>query len=74
MLVITRYPQEGVLLQLPDGQEIVVVISGRTGNQIRVGFSCSRSISVLRLPNPEVTRAVIDRIEEQNRQLQGEKV
>ena len=51
MLVLTRYPQESVLI----GSDIVVTILGVEGERVRLGISAPRQV---RVDREEVRRAI----------------
>ena len=44
MLVVTRKPQEAVMI----GDDVTVVVLGVKGNQVRVGISAPKNVSVHR--------------------------
>jgi len=48
MLLLTRRPQETIILTTTDGTEVRVTVMGVTGNQVRVGISAPRSVTIVR--------------------------
>ena len=48
MLILTRRPNESLVITTVDGQEIEVVILGVKGNQVRLGIAADESIEILR--------------------------
>lgn len=59
MLILTRHPQDEILLHLPGGETIRVVYLNRSGNAVRIGIDAPQSIVIMRSEisvNPEVDR------------------
>ena len=48
MLVITRKSGEGVVLQLPNGEEIDVMVTAVKGTQVRLGFEMPDNVELVR--------------------------
>ena len=49
MLVVTRRPQERVILRLPDGQAIAVTVCSLHGeDKVRLGFEAPRAVEIFR--------------------------
>ena len=49
MLVITRKPNQAVIIELPDGRKLRVILLKKTGySQYRLGFECPLNFSVYR--------------------------
>lgn len=48
MLVLTRWPGERVMMELPDGRLITIQTSGGSGGRIRVAIDAPRDIVVNR--------------------------
>jgi carbon storage regulator len=48
MLTLTRRVGETLIIELPDGQEIRVTVTGLNGSQVRLGTEAPREILVSR--------------------------
>jgi carbon storage regulator CsrA len=48
MLVLTRKPDESVVITTGSGEEIVVSVLGVVGQQVRLGFDADESIDIVR--------------------------
>jgi len=48
MLILTRRPNESLVITTADGQEIEVIVLSVKGNQVRLGISADESIEILR--------------------------
>ena len=48
MLILTRYPDQSVILQLPNGDNIEVYINSIKGQQVKLGIDAPDNISILR--------------------------
>ncbi|VTS00549.1 carbon storage regulator [Tuwongella immobilis] len=50
MLILKRYIGQRIFLQLPNGQEVTVVVTeiDRRSNSVKVGIEAPRSISIVR--------------------------
>ena len=48
MLVLTRKPDESVVITTGSGEEIVVSVLGVIGQQVRLGFDADESIAIYR--------------------------
>mgnify|MGYP000563172701 CR=1 FL=1 len=60
MLVLTRRPEESLVLTLPGaGEPIVVAVLGVDGDKVRLGIQAPRSVTVLR-------RELCEAVREQN--------
>ena len=46
MLVLTRKPDESVVITTASGEEIVVSVLGVIGQQVRLGFDADESITI----------------------------
>jgi carbon storage regulator CsrA len=46
MLVLTRKPDESVVITTASGEEIVVSVLGVIGQQVRLGFDADESIAI----------------------------
>ena len=56
MLVLSRHPDEEIVVTLPDGREIVLKVVGLSGGRVHLGITADADITVLR-------REVLDRIQ-----------
>lgn len=55
MLVLSRRENEEVVLQLPDGGEVVIQVARLRGEIVRLGFEAPRGVRIWRrelLPEP----------------------
>lgn len=60
MLVLTRRPEESLIITLPDtGEQVVVTVLGVDGDRVRLGFRAPRRVAVLR-------QELCDAVREQN--------
>jgi carbon storage regulator len=57
MLILTRRPDESIVLTTPEGQEIQFFVLGVKGNQVRIGIEADESIKILR---SELTQESVD--------------
>ena len=48
MLILTRAPQEAIVITLEDGRKIAVNVLSIKGNYARIGVECDRTITVHR--------------------------
>lgn len=48
MLILTRRPSESVTMRTANNEEIVVTVLGIKGNQVRLGFDASKSVTINR--------------------------
>lgn len=48
MLILTRRPSERIIMTLEDGREIVFVVCGIQGMQVRIGIEADKSITIVR--------------------------
>lgn len=48
MLILTRTPQESLIIQLPDHREIKVMLVSVHGQQARIGIEADRDIIITR--------------------------
>lgn len=57
MLVLSRRRDEEIVIQLPDGTEIVLTVVDMWGRNVRLGFEAPREIRVYRREVIEAIRA-----------------
>lgn len=48
MLLLTRRPQETIIVTTPDGTEIRFTIMGLKGNQVRLGIDAPKDVDIVR--------------------------
>lgn len=48
MLVLSRKENESVIIKLPDGREVVVMLTAIRGDRVRLGFEAPKDIVILR--------------------------
>ena len=48
MLVLTRKTDEAIIIELPNGQQVDIIVSEVKGNQVRIGIDAPRNVIVLR--------------------------
>ncbi|NND81306.1 MAG: carbon storage regulator [Gammaproteobacteria bacterium] len=48
MLILTRKPDEAIILTLATGERIEVIIAGVSGNQVKVGLDAPEAVEIMR--------------------------
>ena len=48
MLVLTRTPNQSIILQLPNGDNIEVYVNDIKGQQVKIGIDAPDNVSILR--------------------------
>jgi carbon storage regulator len=48
VLVLTRKPQQAIMLDIPGGDQIKVVVLGVKGSQVQLGIEASRDVKIAR--------------------------
>ena len=48
MLVLTRTPNQSIILQLPNGDNIQVYVNDIKGQQVKIGIDAPDNVSILR--------------------------
>ncbi len=48
MLVLTRKSQQKVTLELPNGDEITILVARIEGNKVRLGIQAPKKVKILR--------------------------
>jgi carbon storage regulator len=57
MLVLTRRPEDGILITLPGSTEVITItVLGVEGDKVKVGIAAPRTITVLRQELCEAVR------------------
>lgn len=58
MLVLTRRPEDGLVLTLPGtGEQIEITVLGVDGDKVRLGIAAPRSVTILRRELCEAVQA-----------------
>jgi carbon storage regulator len=48
MLILTRRPDESLVMTTPKGEQVEVIVLGVKGNQVRLGIVADKSINIVR--------------------------
>ncbi len=48
MLILTRRPDESLVMTTPEGEQVEIVVLGVKGNQVRLGLIADKSITIVR--------------------------